>query len=341
MRPLLVANYDYFLGGGETGLLLLAAGLRARGHSPLVAVPGDGPLCRQLDGQPIAGTVPAGALDLRRLARECDLIHCFSSRAALMACLAGSGRPVILHALIPDPNPYDAVLHHLVQRVLCNSHATARRFGSAPVDVVYNGVPRPANPVQRLPLRPGRRTIAIVGHTSPRKGQLDALPALREVLAKREDVDVAMLGRVLGPVGAALRDAADASGSRIRLFGFVPDAADHLGEFSLVVVPSRSEGFGRVAVEAMRAGTPVLATRVEGLVEALQGLRDPWLPDAKDAWAERILRELDAPTHSASELQLACDRFDPERYLSDILAHYRSLLAFDPAMTARSECEGK
>lgn len=332
MRPLLVANYDYFLGGGEAGLILLAEGLVARGHAPIVAVPGDTSLFRKLDPRSIAEDVPSGTMDLRRIAESCDLIHCFSTRSALMACLAASGKPVILHALIPDAHGYDAVLVPLVQKILCNSLATARRFGDVShLEVVYNGVRSPRTPAERLPLPPGRRTIALVGHASPRKGQLDALPALQEVLAARPDVDVAFVGRIAGPIGGALQDAALASGDRIRLLGFVPDVADHLAEFALVLVPSRSEGFGRTAVEAMRAGVPVLATRVEGLVEALQGLRDPWLPPARERWAERILQELEAPTHSSEELREASLRFDPDRYVDEIVAQYRALTKEDDA----------
>lgn len=59
----------------------------------------------------------------------------------------------------------------------------------------------------------------------------------------------------------------------------------------LVVVPSRYEPFGRVALEAMRVGAPVLAAAVGGLIEVvadgsggrLIGSRDP------DHWSERIV----------------------------------------------------
>jgi glycosyltransferase involved in cell wall biosynthesis len=155
---------------------------------------------------------------------------------------------------------------------------------------------------------------------------LDALPALDEVLSARDDVDVAFAGHVAGAVGLAITERARRSDGRLRVLGFVPDIADHMGEFALVIVPSRSEGFGRVAVESLRAGVPVLATRVEGLIEALQDLRDPGLPDSHDRWADRILRELRTPTHTKAELLAAADRFDPVRYTDEILDCYRRVL---------------
>jgi glycosyltransferase involved in cell wall biosynthesis len=325
MKPLLIANFDRVVGGGEVGLRQLAEDLVGRSHQPVIAVPGAVPLFGVGDERSIPYPLPAGALAVRELARECDLVHVFSVRSALMAVLAHASRPLILHALVPDRDPYDPVIATIADAILCNSRATASRFGAAVTRVVYNGVRRPRPSSARLAVRAGRRTVGIVGSVSPRKGQLDVLPALDRVLMERDDVDVAFAGRIAGPVGLALEERADASNGRIRLLGFVPDIADHLGEFALVLVPSRSEGFSRVAVESLRAGVPVLATRVEGLIEALQDLRDPWLPSERDRWADRILRELDAPTHSRVELLDAANRFDPARFTDEILEIYRQV----------------
>jgi glycosyltransferase involved in cell wall biosynthesis len=326
MRPLLVANYDFVMGGGEVGLRLLAEALVERGHRPLLAVPGRTPLFGVCEERSVPETLAAGALALRGLAAGCELLHVFSIRAALMAILANTAKPLIVHALIPNRSPYDPVVESFAAAILCNSRATAARFGEE-TPIVYNGVPRPRPTAKRLDLRPGRRTIAIIGNLCDRKGQLDALPALERVLAARADVDVAFAGRVVGPVALALQERAPAWNGRLRLLGFVPNIGDLLSGVALVLVPSRSEGFGRAAVEALRAGVPVLATRVEGLIEALQGLRDPWLPADRELWADRILRELERPTHSPTELETAALRFDPDRFTEEVLESYRRAVA--------------
>jgi glycosyltransferase involved in cell wall biosynthesis len=53
--------------------------------------------------------------------------------------------------------------------------------------------------------------------------------------------------------------------------GFQVDAASAIGAFDLLLVPSRSEGFGLTAAEGMAHGIPVLAEGVGALPEILAG----------------------------------------------------------------------
>jgi len=320
LRPLLVANVDVTMGGGEVGLRMLASGLAERGHRPLVAVPGRGGFAADLD-HVVFSPDPGDGDALEAAAAHCDLVHVYSGRMLDAVERVGITRPVVYHELLPNPDALDEHRAHRADLVICNSRATAARFrsvGARNVEIVYNGVAPPRPPAVSLGLDPRRRTIGIIGGTVLRKGQLDALPALLDVVAATDDVDVVFIGRAGGAEAMRLRRHARASGGRIRLLGWVPDVADHLHELALVLVPSRSEGFGRVAVESLRAGVPVLATRVDGLVEALAGHPDPWLPADRRRWAERIRRELDAPSLDARELRAAAARFDPERFVAEI-----------------------
>lgn len=327
LRPLLVANYDHVVGGGEVGLGMLVDGLAGRGHRPTLAVPGRRTLFGRCPEQPIPPSLPGMALALRTLARDHDLVHVYSVRAGLGAALARTTRPLLLHVLTPEPGDYDPVVAPFADAILCNSHATAGRFAGDVARVVYNGVRAPRPTAARLGTNPHHRTVAVIGNICPRKGQHDALPAFEQIVACRDDVDVVFVGHATGAIAAELRDRANASSGRIRLLGFVPEVADLIGELDLVLVPSRSEGFGRVAVESLRAGVPVLATRTGGLVEALAGLDDPWLPVDRAAWPERILHELDHPTHTSDQLRAAGRRFDPNQQLDEIIATYEELVA--------------
>lgn len=323
--PMLLANFAEPRGGGEVGLVMLAEELTARGHAPLVAVPGPGSLAAHLDRVVLPpDTVAAG----RRLAAEAhrfDLIHATSGPGVDVATAAGTNRPVLWHALLPNRCHGDARRAARCALVLCNSQATAARFaGLAEPRVVPNGVAPPVPGRSALPVRPGQHTIVIAGPVCPRKGQLDALPALDEVLAARDDVDVLLVGRGRDPrIDRAVRSWAP----RLRHVDHVAHLGDALGEAALVVVPSRSEGFGRVAVEATAAGTPVLARPVEGLRETLAPLADPWLPPDRHAWAQRILAELRRPTHTPAELRACAARFAPSTFVDGVVDAYTALLA--------------
>src|SRR5207249_1362203 len=80
---------------------------------------------------------------------------------------------------------------------------------------------------------------------------------------------------------------------RVEAVGFVPPAT--LGAYyeraAVVCVPSRREGYGVVAREAMAYGRPVVATRVGGLVDAVEDGISGLLvaPDGLRAALERLL----------------------------------------------------
>ena len=74
-------------------------------------------------------------------------------------------------------------------------------------------------------------------------------------------------------------------GDRVRMLGFVEGVERVLAAADLFVMPSRWEGFGLAAAEAMAAGLPVVATRVAGLREIVLDGHTGILVDRDDAAA--------------------------------------------------------
>jgi len=117
----------------------------------------------------------------------------------------------------------------------------------------------------------GRINVGFVGRLVPEKG----LAWLIDAVAKSvDDVQLVVVGS--GPDRGILQARADAAGVQTRFLGGVkPDAiAGIMASFDLLVIPSiaRPEGteqFGRVAIEAMFAGTPVISSDSGALPEVV------------------------------------------------------------------------
>ncbi|HEX6399230.1 MAG TPA: D-inositol-3-phosphate glycosyltransferase [Actinomycetota bacterium] len=123
----------------------------------------------------------------------------------------------------------------------------------------------------------GLRLALFVGRLQPHKGPDVAIRTIAEAVARdpvaSEDL---VLGIVGGPSGehagaelGRLMELAGALGVSDRVVLFPPQPHRRLAEFyaaaDVVLMPSRSESFGLVALEAQACGTPVVAAAVGGL----------------------------------------------------------------------------
>lgn len=165
-----------------------------------------------------------------------------------------------------------------------------------------------------------RRTVLMLGTLEPRKNIPFVCGWWPEVVAAIPGTDVVIAGADgwgSGPIERALRDCGDrlasADGRLIRLRGVRDNMRrDLLCAADLVLVPSLSEGFGLVALEAMQAGTPVLASRRGTLPEVVG--EGAWLLDPEDAtgWRDAVIRLLNNP--SAREQMAAAQAFHREQF---------------------------
>jgi glycosyltransferase involved in cell wall biosynthesis len=186
------------------------------------------------------------------------------------------------------------------------------RFGIAPERArpVLHGigadhfVPVPAAEVDRaaatLDLR-GRWLLYPV-ITYPHKDHVTLVRAFARLAPDHPDVDLVLTGGE-GPAEADVRRAIAASGvaDRIRRPGRVPraDLDALLQGAAAVAFPSRYEGFGNGALEALARGTPVVASDATSLPEVVGdgGLLVP--PGDVEAWAGALARVLDDPALAA------------------------------------------
>jgi glycogen synthase len=207
-----------------------------------------------------------------------DFLPPFSSMAAPL----WTRRPVVgmvqwLHAR--EKTRQYKLPFHLVERAAVRTHrrlvavseGTAERLTAmnprAVVDVIGNGVDRS---LFDQPAQLGRDVLCIGRLELGGKG-LDLLLTAWAQVRDQVDGDLVIAGS--GPDEARVRQLADRLGvtGRVRFTGWVggADKARLLAASRLVVVPSRAETFGIVAVEALAAGTPVVAFDIPCLREVV------------------------------------------------------------------------
>lgn len=290
------------------------------------------------------------ARDLR--AAGADLVHFHTARAHWLGGLAARliGVPAVATRRM-DKRLRPGLRTRLTYASL--ARRTAAISGSVQAQLEAGGVPRARlvrieDAVDPQTLRPSRSREAVraelgagpgdsvlltLGALVERKGHDLALRAAAELASGGRDVRLWIAGE--GPARESLEALAAelGLGERARLLGARADVPDLLAAADVFLMPSRAEGLGVAALEAMAAGRPVVATRVGGLGEAVQHERTGLLIERPDAalLAAALARLLDDPA-LASRLGAAgpariTERYHASRMCAAYEALYREVLA--------------
>lgn len=238
--------------------------------------------------------------DLARwiMGERIDILHTHSYKPNLYGRLAGllckhTGLKIVGHYHNQYDNKWEAdgglifdrLLAHSSERLVAVSesvrqHVAERmRIPAEPITVILNGVEAERfagrDRVQSraaFDLPQGQPVVGMVGRISEQKGQGDFIRAAQ--LLRREFPDALFL--VVGSADEAAQLArmqalvADLGlGSAVRFTGHVSDIPAIYAALDVLAAPSRWEGFGLMLVEAMAAGTPIVATRVGAIPEVV------------------------------------------------------------------------
>jgi glycosyltransferase involved in cell wall biosynthesis len=149
------------------------------------------------------------------------------------------------------------------------------KLDASRVRVIENGLPDPDPMGSSAALDPRLvafcqgTVVGAVGRLSPEKGFDRLIEAFSQLVAGGSKAKLVILGE--GPERGTLERAVAERGltGRVLMPGFV-DGPRHLSLFSVFALPSLTEGLPISLLEAMRAGVPVVATRV-GAVPAVLG----------------------------------------------------------------------
>jgi len=297
VRIAYVSSFSEFVGGGEYSLFDLMTHLTAD-VEPVLLVPSEGKLSARAEREGIAcHVVPMPPIGLRSLMAmwhwrklisdiRPDVLHANNSRAAFYGGLIGRMMhvPILFHCRVAELDArLDRWLVRLVDGVIANSRATAKRFSTwskLRVWTVHNGVDVSGWHVpQHLGEKPfgAQQMMLIVARVSRWKRHdiaLSVFERLSEVMpglhlvcvGGKEATDVAWWN-TLQQRTSNLRN-----GDRVHWGGGVNHTAleSWYAAADVMVLPSDDEPFGRVLVEAMAMGVPVVAFDGGGVPEVVQ-----------------------------------------------------------------------
>jgi glycosyltransferase involved in cell wall biosynthesis len=248
---------------------------------------------------------------LRRAVREFrpDLVDVHEDPyfpAAAQAVAAAGGTPAVTFAAQNISKRYPAPVRALRGWVLrraagaypCTTEAGAllRAWGfRGPLSVIPYGVDDPL-----FDVRPTGDRVGFVGRVEEDKGVRDLLPLGSRLLCVGD-----------GPLAAEAR----AAGAEVVAARTVGELAGQLGRMAVLAVPSRrtartKEQFGRMAVEAMAAGVPVVAYDTGALPEVVGDAGIVVREGDREALLAAVRRVLDAPGDLAERgRRRAAERF--------------------------------
>jgi L-malate glycosyltransferase len=280
-------------GGGEVQVATLVRELARRGHASIVATPADAPLAAAVTeaGARVVACAIRNHADiravprLRGVAREVDVVHFHTARAHAMApWLGGLGvRRVVTRRMdyVPRGGPWVRFLYGRavdvviaisggVRAALVAGGVAPERIRVVPSGIDPDALAPPAGARERVRAEWGLArddvAVVLVGVLEARKGHATLLDAAA-TLPRTLPIRYVFCGA--GSEDATLRARVAEAALPVRFAGFRADVAACLAAGDVAVLPSRHEGLGIAALEAMAAERPVVASRVGGLAEVV------------------------------------------------------------------------
>lgn len=301
--------------GAERVVYELATRLDRGRFDVQVAALRGGQMARQLEAAGVKVTVlgvrgrwDAGKLlPLARLLRRerIDILHTHLFHADLAGRLAARFARVphvvnTVHVAEARFRPWQFLFDRLAARpggrIVCVSNSV-QRFHSQRTHLPpsrYTVIPNGIDPAayrrddslraqwrQKLGVADTDVLAAFAGRLDRQKGVDTLLEAWRVLHSRGLIVPLVIAGQ--GPQWSLVEQfSKEPAGGAIRFIGFTPEVRGVLSAADMLVMPSRWEGFGLAAAEAMAAGLPVVASRVAGLDEVVEDGRTGTLIPPED-----------------------------------------------------------
>lgn len=293
MRILFLDQFTHW-GGAQIVLRDVMIEAQQRGWEPFLMAPGDGPLADFCTSAAIPFEVlrtsfysngrktirdivrfgfdsVTAARQVRDFVRRYGIELVYVNGPRLLPAAAASQCPMLFHAHSYLEKRYariiaDRCIGYGCANVIAVSHFAAQAFTKRTA-VLYNGVED--HGYSPRPQQGGQAKIGMIGRISPEKGHLDFIRA--SAMLRHRDARFIVYGAALFSDPAyehAVRSLAN--GAPVEFRGWTSGVAAALHEIDVLAVPSASvEACPRVVLEALSAGTPVVAYPSGGIPEII------------------------------------------------------------------------
>lgn len=195
------------------------------------------------------------------------------------------------------------------------------------IHVITNGVtPLDVDAVDRdevrkkLNLKKDDLFLLSVGRLAFQKGHDVLIASIPALVQHHPNLTVNICGD--GPQSSILHEQIKQMGlsDRVKLLGTWSNVAPLLAIADVFILPSRSEGLSRALLEAMAAGLPIVATRVDSveevIVDGVHALLVP--PEDPDALSKALIQMVDRP-ETRKNMGAAAHQLIMKSYTTDVM----------------------
>jgi glycosyltransferase involved in cell wall biosynthesis len=243
------------------------------------------------------------------------IVHTHTSKAGILGRLAAkmAGVPIVIHTphghvFYGHFGPLVSRLFLVVERLMAsftdriialtevekNDYIAFSVCSPRKLATIHSGVQidqymrTPSNVKEKkrsLGLDPEVLVVGTVGWLLPIKGPMYLLKAMAGVWQSHPDTRLVYVGK--GDLEAELKEEALRLGAsnRVVFLGWRDDIPEIMNALDVFVLPSLNEGMGRVLVEAMAAGKPIVASRVGGILDLVKDGQNGLLVEPRDTSA--------------------------------------------------------
>ena len=293
------------------------------------------------------------------------IVHTHTSKAGILGRLAAwmARVPIVIHTphghvfyghfgrslsriFLQMEKLLGRITHHQIALTPeeCNDYLSLRVSQPSNTSVVHSGVDVHrfiAGAKQRtekraeLGIPPDSLIIGYVGWLIPIKGVTYLVSAMEKVLEKHPESMLVLVGKGddMGDEEVHLREQVKKLNlaDKVHFWGWRPDVDTIMSCFDIFVLPSLNEGMGRVLVEAMSAGLPIVASRVGGIPDLVKDGENGLLVPPADASAlEKAISDLLTDKEKRKRMGEAgkkmCRPYSAEAMVEQIHDLYKDLL---------------